>query len=125
MQLTKQQILTKRHYWVTNLHHIALPMQVSLRCDEPLPLTNNQNEPLNMLRHMCSIGNPFSGPGVIRLRVQLTPRNTIIGNEDSVSINFTVSSINPEAPGTISDDSNFAIAQLAIVARADISIDDG
>ena len=98
---------------------------MSLRCDEPLPLTNDQNEPTGMLRHACSIGNPFSGPGQIRLRVQLSPRNTIVGSEDSVSINFTVSSINPENPSTIVDNSNFAIAQVDIVARADISIDDG
>ena len=48
-----------------------------------------------------------------------------MGNENSVSINFTVSSINPEDPATIADNSNFAIAQMEIVARADISIDDG
>ena len=78
-----------------------------------------------MLRHTCSIGNPFSGPGMIRLRVQLSPRTTIVGNENSVSINFTVSSINPENPATIADNSNFDIAQMEIVARADISIDDG
>ena len=78
-----------------------------------------------MIRHTCSIGNPFSGPGTIQLRVQLSPRTTIVGNEDRVSINFTVSSINPEDPATVADNSNFAIAQMEIEARADISIDDG
>ncbi len=100
-------------------------MQVSLRCDEPLPLTDDQNQPIDMVRHTCSIGNPFSGPGTNRLRVQLSPRTTIIGNEAPVSINFTVTSINPEDPATVADNSNFVIAQMEIVARADISIDDG
>ena len=99
--------------------------QVSLRCDEPLPLTDDQNQPLDIIRHACSIGNPFSGPGTIQLRVQLSPRTTIVGNEGQVSINFTVSSINPENPATVADNSNFAIAEMQIEARADISVDDG
>ena len=100
-------------------------MQVSLSCSGPEVLVNDQNEPLDMIRHTCSIGNPFSGPGMIQLRVQLTPRSSIMGNEDAVSINFTVSSINPENQATITDNSNFALAQMTIEARADISIDDG
>ena len=90
-----------------------------------MPLTDSQNQQTDMLRHSCSIGNPFSGPGSIRLRVQLSPRTTIVGNENSVSISFNVSSINPEDAATIADNSNFALAQMDVVARADISVDDG
>ena len=107
-------------------YDVSLPLfQVSLRCNEPLPLTDDQNQPLDIIRHTCSIGNPFSGPGTIQLRVQLSPRTTIVGNEGQVSINFTVSSINPENQATIEDNSNFVIAEMQIEARADISIDDG
>ena len=55
----------------------------------------------------------------------MDPRNEIIGNEDDVLVNFTVSSINTENTTTIVDDSNFATIRLDIEARANITIDDG
>ena len=100
-------------------------MQVSLGCNQPETLFNENNEPLDMTRHDCSIGNPFSGPGSITLRVQFTPRSGIVGNENDLAITFTVSSLNPESPATIADGSNSAISTSSIGARADISIDDG
>ena len=96
---------------------------MTLRClSEPFV---DQNQPLDMTRHNCSIGNPFPGTREIQLRVKLEPRNKIIGNEESISINFTVSSINPENSSTIVDNSNFAVAQLMFEARANITIDNG
>ena len=100
-------------------------LQVSLGCEPPELLINDNNEPLGMSRHVCSIGNPFSGPGSIRLRVALNPVTGIVGNENDVSINFTVGSINPEMQSTLVDNSNFAIASMSVEARADVSIDDG
>ena len=94
-------------------------MKVSLRCS--LESLENQQ----FTRHNCSLGNPFSGPGRIRLRVNLDPRSGIIGNEDDIFINFTVSSINSENVSTIVDNSNFATIQLEVEARANITIDNG
>ena len=99
--------------------------QVSLNCAPPEILVGENNEPQDLERHSCSIGNPFSGPGSIRLRVQLNPRVGLVGSENDVSINFTVSSINPEMPANINDNSNFALTQMSVEARADVSIDDG
>ena len=93
---------------------------MSLSC-ESAPL-NDQNQ---QSQHNCSIGNVFIGPGKISLRVNLIPTSRIIGNEDSLSINFTVGSLNPESLETIVDDSNFIITQLMFEARANISIDNG
>ena len=76
-------------------------------------------------RYDCSIGNPFSGPGNVHLRVVLSPLENIVGNERDISINFTVSSVNPEDQTTVADSSNYAIDSLSFEARADISIDDG
>ena len=76
-------------------------------------------------RHTCSIGNPFTGPGGVRLRVQLRPTNRVVGNEEDVFVNFTVGSINLEDDRTIDDNSNFAVVQLTFDARANITIDDG
>ena len=101
-------------------------MQVSLRClSEPFG-----DQLLDMTRHNCSIGNPFIGnpslePRRIQLRVELDPRNEIIGSEEDIFINFTVSSINPENSSTIVDNSNFDVVRLMFEARANISIDDG
>lgn len=95
---------------------------MSLNCNEPERLTNEQNQPLDMTRHDCSIGNPFSGQRSIQLRVELATRAQIIGNENDVSINFMVSGIN-ESSTTVAD--NSALAALQIGARADITIDDG
>ena len=78
-----------------------------------------------MTRYNCSIGNPFSGPGMIELRVNLEPSDLIIGNENNASIDFTVSSINPENTTTIEDNSNFATTQLEFEAKANITIDNG
>ena len=80
---------------------------------------------MDQTHHRCSIGNPFSGPGSLRLRVQLLPGNDIIGDENDVTINFNVDSINPENASTIMDDSNFDSAQLSFEARANITIDNG
>ena len=94
---------------------------MSLRCpSEPF-----SDQLLGVTRYSCSIGNPFSGPGRIQLRVELDPHNEIVGNEEDVFINFTVSSINPENSSTIVDNSNFAIVQLMFEARANITIDNG
>ena len=78
-----------------------------------------------MTRHDCSIGNPFSGPGSIRLRVELNPLSGIVGDEADIPFNFSVSSINSENPANIADNSNFVTDTMPIEARADISIDDG
>ena len=88
-------------------------------------MTSGDNEPLDMTRHNCSIGNPFSGPGSIQLRVELAPQNGIVGNEEDVSINFTVSSINPERLRHINDGSNSAITQMSVEARGSVTIDNG
>ena len=77
-----------------------------------------------MTRYNCSIGNPFSGPGgSIRLRVRFNPQSGIVGNENSIMINFTVSSLNPENNGTLND--NFARVGVSFEARANITIDNG
>ena len=78
-----------------------------------------------MTRYDCSIGNPLFGPGSVRLRVMLSPLSEIVGNERDISINFTVSSVNPEDRATVADSSNYAIDSLSFEAQADISIDDG
>ena len=78
-----------------------------------------------MTQYDCSIGNPFSGSGNIRLRVELNPFSGIVGNEHDISINFTVSSVNPEDQANVADHSNYVIDSLMFEARADISIDDG
>ena len=78
-----------------------------------------------MTQYNCFIGNPFSGPGMIQLRVNLEPSDQIIGNENDVSINFTVSSINPENTTTIEDNSNFATVELQFEAKANVTIDNG
>ena len=80
---------------------------------------------MDQIHHRCSIGNPFQGPGSLQLRVQLLPSNDIIGNENDIIVNFTVSSINPENASAIMDDSNFDSAQLMFEARANITIDNG
>ena len=49
----------------------------------------------------------------------------IVGNERDISINFTVSSVNPEDQATVADGSNYAIDSLSFEAQADVSIDDG
>ena len=93
---------------------------MSLNCrSEPL---DNQNQ---QTRYDCSIGNPFAGPGRIQLRVNLSPNPRIIGNEDTVPINFTVTSLNPENMNTIVDNSNHFVTQLRFEARANITIDEG
>ena len=104
---------------------VTFCLQVSLRCEPPEILTDEDNNPLDMTRHNCSIGNPFSGPGSIQLRVELAPHNGIVGNENDVSINFTVSSINPERARNINDGSNFAVAQMAVEALGGVTIDSG
>ena len=71
------------------------------------------------------MGSLFVGPGRIQLRVNLSPNPRIIGNEDSISINFTISSLNPENINTIVDNSNFFVTQLRFEARANITIDEG
>lgn len=76
-----------------------------------------------MIRYNCSIGNPFS-TRLIQLRVRIEPQN-IVGNEPNVQINFTVGSLNPENVSTILDGSNFAVVELNIAARANITIDNG
>ena len=98
---------------------------MSLRClSEPFV---EQNRSMDQIHHRCSVGNPFSGPGNLWLRVQLLPGNDIIGNENDVAINFNVDSINPENTNTIMDDSNFDSAQLTFEARANniITVDNG
>ena len=86
---------------------------------------SGQNEPIAMTQYNCFIGNPFSGPGMIQLRVNLEPSDQILGNENDVSINFTVSSINPENTTTIEDNSNFATVELQFEAKANVTIDNG
>ena len=99
-------------------------LQVTIRCS--FETTDNQTQPFNMMTHYnCSIGNPFSGPGGIRLRVNIEPRDEIIGNENDISINFTVTSINSENQATIADNSNFVVTQLSFEAKAKITIDNG
>ena len=96
---------------------------MTLRClSEPFV---EENQLIDQTHHSCSIGNPFQGPGSLQLRVQLLPSNDIIGNENDVTLNFTVSSINPENVSTIMDDSNFDSVQLMFEARANITIDNG
>ena len=71
------------------------------------------------------MGRLFVGPGRIQLRVNLSPNPRIIGNEDTISINFTIGSLNPENINTIVDNSNFFVTQLRFEARANITIDEG
>ena len=93
---------------------------MSLNCrSEPLDGQNLQT------LYDCSLGNPFAGPGRIQLRVNLSPNPRIIGNENTVPINFTVGSLNPENVNTIIDNSNFFVTQLRFEARANITIDEG
>ncbi len=80
---------------------------------------------MDQTHHRCSIGNPFQGPGSLQLRVQLLPSNDVIGNENDVTVNFTVGSVNPENVSAIVDDSNFDDVQLMFEARANITIDNG
>lgn len=96
---------------------------MTLRCSTESLSTNGQQRVL--IRYNCSIGNPFSGPGSVNLRLNLKPRNDITGSEDDISIDFMVTSINPEDDATISDNSNFASVQLQFEAKANISIDNG
>ena len=96
---------------------------MSLRCVTE-SLTEGEDS-LSLTHHSCSIGNPFNGPGNLRLRVELDPANDITGNENAVFVNFTVTSINSEEAQTIEDNSNFAVVQLSFEARANITIDDG
>ena len=93
---------------------------MSLNCrSEPLDGQNQQTQ------YDCSIGNPFIGPGRIQLRVNLSPNPRIVGNENTVLINFTVGSLNPENINTIVDNSNFFVSQLKFEARANVTIDEG
>ena len=96
--------------------------QVTLRCLSERLNTGVRND---LIRHNCSVGNPFSGPGMIQLRVNLNIRSGVLGNEGDVSINFSVSSLNSENRSTVIDHSNFAVQELSIEARANISIDNG
>ena len=80
---------------------------------------------MDQTHHSCSIGNPFQGPGSLQLRVQLLPSNDIIGNENDITVNFTVGSVNPENASTILDDSNFDSIQLMFEAKANVTIDNG
>lgn len=102
-----------------------ISVQVTLRCVSERLNTGVRSDPLDMIRHNCSIGNPFSGPGMVQLRVNLNIRSGVLGNEGNVLINFTVSSLNPDNRSTIIDNSNFAVQELSFEARANISIDNG
>ena len=96
---------------------------MALRCvSEPLV---EENQLMEQTLHSCSIGNPFQGPGSLQLRVQLLPSNDVIGNENDVTVNFTVGSVNPENVSAIADNSNFDSIQLMFEARANITIDNG
>ena len=80
---------------------------------------------MDMTHYDCSIGNPFAGPGRIQLRIEVNPLAEVVGSEDDVFINFTVSSINPENSSTIVDNSNFVTVQLMFEAQANVTIDNG
>ena len=59
------------------------------------------------------------------MRVNLSPNPRVVGDENALPINFTVSSLNPENINTVLDTSNFFVSQLMFEARANITIDDG
>ena len=93
-------------------------LQVALSCGAEL-LEDQQT------RFNCSIGNPLSKLSLINVTVRLEILGELVGNEGSILINFTVSSLNRELPFNIEDGSNDAMVNLTVEARADVTIDNG
>lgn len=70
----------------------------------------------------CSIGNPLRGPGsTLRVATTFNLQANLVGNEDDISIGFSVQSVNVEAPGN--DVNNMAGGSVQFNAIADITLD--
>ena len=70
-------------------------------------------------RFNCSIGNPLIDNARLPVNIAFSPRPELIGSEGSVTVDFSVGSVNPEV-GTLGD--NVAQTQMSVNALADVSI---
>lgn len=90
----------------------------SLSC----PTTENvEIDGTDFTRMTCMIGNPLPGPGVtLRVSTTLIPRPSLMGNEGTIPLMFSVTSVNTEID-TGAD--NMAEGQLMVRAVADVFLD--
>ncbi|XP_064401284.1 integrin alpha-PS1-like [Halichondria panicea] len=69
----------------------------------------------------CNIGNPLNSDAVLTVNALFSPRPELIGNEGTVTVLYTVDSLNDELAGNEAD--NSFSQGIPINARADISLD--
>jgi len=71
--------------------------------------------------HTCNIGNPLNSNTGLTVNVLFTPRPELVGDEGTLSVQYTVDSVNDEDPGTEAD--NTRAQSIPINAMADVFLD--
>lgn len=96
-------------------------LHTSLCLQPSLTLACPTEQDGTLTRVTCNIGNPLEDENTVKVTTTIVPMDSLVGNEDPVTVNFSLTSVNRENSGTLGN--NNASLRFMVNAIADITLD--